>query len=54
MRWYNSLANPPPPRPVVGDDDNLFENTPPEEYDINSYIPVPPKPLEDWMIRLVR
>jgi hypothetical protein len=53
MRWFNSLAKAPPPRPVVGDDDDFFENTLPEQYDINSYIPIPAKPLENWLIRYV-
>jgi hypothetical protein len=50
-RWFNSLQNAPPARPLVKDDEPLFETTPPEEYDLNSYLPVAKVLGEDWKVK---
>ncbi|KAG8717518.1 hypothetical protein FRC08_007289, partial [Ceratobasidium sp. 394] len=42
----------PLPRPPIKDTDPLFENTPPEEYDLNSIIPVPSNILETALVRV--
>ncbi|KAG8728220.1 hypothetical protein FRC11_011571 [Ceratobasidium sp. 423] len=52
MPTYLNTTTLPPPRPPVLDTDPLFENTPPEEYDLNSIIPVPKKPLETDLVRV--
>ncbi|KAG8796388.1 hypothetical protein FRC12_024564 [Ceratobasidium sp. 428] len=52
MTNYLNSQTLPPPRPPIKDTDPLFENTPAEEYDLNSIIPIPKKPLETSLVRV--
>ncbi|KAG8734694.1 hypothetical protein FRC10_011532 [Ceratobasidium sp. 414] len=51
IKYLNSQTLPPSHLPVK-DTEPLFENTPPEEYDLNSIIPVPINPLETVLVRV--
>ncbi|KAG8927951.1 hypothetical protein FRC02_007570 [Tulasnella sp. 418] len=50
-RFFSSLTW-PPIRSIPTEDDELFENIPPEQYDLNTVIPVPQKTLETHLVRI--
>lgn len=52
MTKYLNTQTLPLPRPPILDTDPLFEATPPEEYDLNSIIPIPKQPLETNLVRV--
>ncbi|KAG8794540.1 hypothetical protein FRC12_023749 [Ceratobasidium sp. 428] len=50
MTNYLNSQTLPPARPPIANNDPLFETTPPAEYDLNSIIPVPSRPLETELV----
>lgn len=52
MVVYLNKYQPPPVLPPLTEESELFENVPPELYDLNSFLPVPSVHLGTEKIRL--
>lgn len=50
LLYCNSQVHAPPSNPTV--EDNLYENTPVHEYDLNSILPAPNEPLRTELVAL--